>query len=661
MPDINLPGVSSNNIDIKGIIDKLVKVESKKLDRLEETKELLDKEKSSWVTLSNKITSLQEAADELYGFRSPFDDKIASSSNEDVLIATATRIAQPSTSKIMVEQVAKNERMISDPVMNKHIFGKALLKLQVGEESIEINFNGGNIEKLAETINDQAGDHLRAKIAKDTGDTSVLIVEVRKTGQQNRITPLDIASSQFLKDIGLFEERVEFRIDTELKAERVFPVDGDSKYEIREGALLLEPENSAEFILDRTVSSQPNLLLKIKVRAIDVEAEEPEIIPPKWPDLKGIGKVTVKDIDIEGGKPVNRIDIPEEKVEKKVVVDNRVLGMGTERGVSGTGEMENLGVTFREYTFKLTDIVPQGEEVDRIFFVNNNTDRRIEYQDIVIEDESARAGLAPKHLVQDSQNAIVYIDGVKVQRDTNEIDDAIKGVNLRLQKESTREVELTVERDYEKITKKIVNLIEKYNELIRYINEQTRVVSTGKLDEKSEAGTLTGDITVMGLKSKLQKIMMNPYPTERGRELSLLAQIGISMGSAGSRWEDIKGGYLQVDEDKFVSAFERYPESIKQLFGSDINRDVAIDNGVAYELARNLKAYTNPRGGIIPYRITTTEANIKQQEENIVNWKEHLEDYRKKLESDFIQMQQALNELDQNQKRLENFSKGLQK
>jgi len=338
-----------------------------------------------------------------------------------------------------------------------------------------------------------------------------------------------------------------------------------------------------------------------------------------------------------------------------------VLGIGTERGVSGTGEMENLGVTFREYTFKLTDIVPQGEEVDRIFFVNNNTDRRIEYQDIVIEDESARAGLAPKHLVQDSQNAIVYIDGVKVQRDTNEIDDAIKGVNLRLQKESTREVEMTVERDYEKITKKIVNLIEKYNELIRYINEQTRVVSTGKLDEKSEAGTLTGDITVMGLKSKLQKIMMNPYPTERGRELSLLAQIGISMGSAGSRWEDIKGGYLQVDEDKFVSAFERYPESIKQLFGSDINRDVAIDNGVAYELARNLKAYTNPRGGIIPYRITTTEANIKQQEENIVNWKEHLEDYRKKLESDFIQMQQALNELDQNQKRLENFSKGLQK
>jgi len=133
------------------------------------------------------------------------------------------------------------------------------------------------------------------------------------------------------------------------------------------------------------------------------------------------------------------------------------------------------------------------------------------------------------------------------------------------------------------------------------------------------------------------------------------------MGSAGSRWEDIKGGYLQVDEDRFVQAFERFPESIKQLFGSDTNNDVVVDNGVAYELSRTLKAYTNPRGGIIPYRITTTETNIREQEENIEDWKEHLEEYRKKLESDFIQMQQAVNELEQTQKRIDNFSKGFQK
>jgi len=670
MSDINLPGVSSSNIDVKGIIDKLVKVESKKLDRLEETKGLLNKEKSSWVTLSNKINSLQESAEDLYGFRSPFDDKIAFSSNEDVLVATASRVAEPTSSKVMIEQIAKNERMISDPLQSKQIFERILLRLRVGEPSgappegealVEINFNGGSIEKLAEAINRQAGDQLLAKVAKDTDETSVLILETRKTGEKNRLVPADPTTSEFLQEIGLFEEKAEFSVNTELRPEKLKPVEEKAQYELQEDILQLEPENSVELLLDRQITSQPNLLLKVKVRAVDLEELELEKVPEKWPDLRSIGRVTVKDIEIEGGDPVSRIERPVKKVEKKVVVDNRVLGMGTEEGIAGTGEMKDLSDQFKEYSFRLTDIVPQGETVDRIVFVNKNTGKRIEYQDVVIEDMAARAGLAPKHLIQASQDAIAYIDGVKIQRDSNEIDDALKGVTLKLLRASPEGIDLTVDRDYEKITKKIVALIEKYNELIKYVNEETKVISSGKLDERSEAGSLTGDITVMGLKNKLQKIMMNPYPTERGRELSLLAQIGISMGSAGSRWEDIKGGYLQVDEDRFVKAFERFPESIKQLFGSDTNNDVVVDNGVAYELSRTLKAYTNPRGGIIPYRITTTETNIREQEENIEDWKEHLEEYRKKLESDFIQMQQAVNELEQTQKRIDNFSKGFQK
>jgi flagellar hook-associated protein 2 len=229
-------------------------------------------------------------------------------------------------------------------------------------------------------------------------------------------------------------------------------------------------------------------------------------------------------------------------------------------------------------------------------------------------------------------------------------------VKLELKGASAGEIPLTVSRDYETITKRIVDLVEKYNELLKYINEQTRVVSTGRLEDKNEVGALTGDITVMGLKNKLQTIMMNPYPTERGKELSLLAQIGISMGRTGSSWSDIRSGYLQVDENKFVEAFEKYPGSIRQLFGSDSDNDMIIDNGVGFVLERNLKAYSDPRTGIIAGRVRTTDSGIKQQETKITEWQDHLTDYRKKLESDFTEMQQALNELEQNQKRIQNFS-----
>jgi len=274
----------------------------------------------------------------------------------------------------------------------------------------------------------------------------------------------------------------------------------------------------------------------------------------------------------------------------------------------------------------------------------------------VIEHATGRGGIVPKNLVQEGRDAVITIDGVQVQREGNQIDDAIKGVKLDLKGPSGKEIPLTVRRDYETITKRIVGLIEKYNDVLKFIKEQTNVVSSGRLTEKNEVGTLTGDITVMGLKNRLQTIMMNPYPTERGRELSLLAQIGVSMGNTGSDWKEIRGGYLQVDENKFVEAFEQYPDSIRQLFGSDNDNDMAVDSGVAYTLEKNLKPYTESRNGIVATRISTTDNGIKQQDEKISDWKDHLDEYRKKLERDFTVMQQSLNELEQNQKRIQNFS-----
>jgi flagellar hook-associated protein 2 len=150
---------------------------------------------------------------------------------------------------------------------------------------------------------------------------------------------------------------------------------------------------------------------------------------------------------------------------------------------------------------------------------------------------------------------------------------------------------------------------------------------------------------------------MDPYPTDKGRELAMLAQIGISMGAYGSDWSDIKEGFLRVDEDKFIDAFESYPEAIKQLFGSDNNNDVVIDNGVAFVLDKTLKGYTNTQNGIITNRIKNTQAGIKQQDKNIDDWNEHLEDYKTSLERDFTVMQQALYDMESSQKSIENFTK----
>jgi len=661
MPDISLPGVSSN-IDVKGIIDKLVNLEAKKLERLEKEKSNLDTEKSAWITLNNKVKELQTASQGLYGFRAPFDQKIAHSSDESVLSAQANRTASPSTSNIRVIQTARSERILSDPVETSKIFKQTKLLLKVGEEELLIDFKGGNLDKFAEAINRQVGEHLVAKVTRDTPKTSVLVLESKKTGSEQRISTKDAESLQLLTELGLFHEKPGLKVDTTLKQEKIKPFEGEKRFTLQEGILSLKPESSAVFLLDREVKSDPDFVLKVKIRAMDIEKEEPEAPPPKWPEMRDIGKVTIKDVEIRGGEAVPRLEIPEEKVEKEeIIIDNRVLGVGSEKGILGSVEIKDLGDEFKEYTFKLSEILPPEQAMDRIIFLNGNTHRQIEFSDPVIEDISERVGIVPKHIVQEGQDAIFIIDGVEVKRSSNEVDDVIKGVTLRLKRESKEDIKLVIDRDYELITKRIVDFIEKYNQLLGYINEQSDVVSEGRLDMEVKAGVLAGDITVMGLKKKLQNIMMNSYPTDRGREVSLLAQIGISMGSAGSSWEDVRGGYLKVDEDAFVDMVQKYPQAVEQLFGSDNNNDMVVDNGVAYEMERILKGYSDQRTGIITYHIKNTDTGIREQEKLIADWEEHLEEYRKRLESDFTVMQEALRELEMNQKSIENFSRQLQR
>ncbi|MFW6138232.1 MAG: flagellar filament capping protein FliD [Spirochaetota bacterium] len=650
MSDINLPGMSSK-VDVNKVIEKLVKAESKKLDRLNDTRELLDKEKTTWVDLRSKVEELQNAAKQLHGFRSPFQDKIAISSNEDAVTANAYRTAEPFQSKINVEQIAAPERIISDPVSSDRIFEDMPLVIQVGENRARVNFEGGNIQDLAQAINEQAGDHMKAKVTRNTPRTSVLVLESKYSGEKNVFTVPDEGTLGLFQQIGLFEQKRGLEVDTRLNDQNIKPFQG-STYHFRDENLVLSPENSVYFELDQPLQASSERYVKVKLRAVEVEKKEEIGLP--WPQLKDIGRVRVEDVEIEGGRPVPEIEKEEKK--KPPVVDNQVLGAVNERGQKNTIEVEGLTEEFQEYTFKLSDLAGEGKEIDRIMFLNNNTSRRIEYSDLAIVDESRRRGPVPKHRVLEGRDAVVYIDGVKVQRSSNNIDDAIEGVELNLRGESEREVSLTVRRDYEKITKKIVDMIEKYNKLMKFINDQTKVESSGDVEGETTAGMLTGEIAVMSLKSKLKNIMMNPYPTERGKQLTLLSQIGISMGKRGSSWNDIKGGFLEIDEDTFINAMEKHPEAIEQLFGSDQNQDKVTDQGAAHVLEHTLEGYSDPHEGIISYHIRNTDNRIDNQQEKIEDWKEHLEEYRAKLKKDFTYMQQALNELEQTQKRIENFS-----
>jgi flagellar hook-associated protein 2 len=165
----------------------------------------------------------------------------------------------------------------------------------------------------------------------------------------------------------------------------------------------------------------------------------------------------------------------------------------------------------------------------------------------------------------------------------------------------------------------------------------------------------------MQLKSQLQRIMMNPYPTDGGRSLSLLAQAGISTNAgqfqtSGTIDRTRLRGYLQIDENKLVETIGRAGLWVKQLFGNDTDKDLVIDAGVAFQTDAYLRSYVDT-GGIIANRVAALDGSISRKGREIDAYNQHLVDYERELRRKFGVMEGALDSLEKSSQALDNLNR----
>ncbi len=192
------------------------------------------------------------------------------------------------------------------------------------------------------------------------------------------------------------------------------------------------------------------------------------------------------------------------------------------------------------------------------------------------------------------------------------------------------------------------------------IDDASYLSDDEKKKAQSDLGLLMGDISLMQLKNSMQKIMMNPYPTSLGRDMRLLAQIGISTDarSPGNLSIDRTKlrGYLEIDEAKLTASIEQHPEAVKQLFGNDTTGNLVINSGAAFSLDTLIRPYVDPTG-IYPQKLTNLDAQIARNNRSIDDYKTQLDAYQRQLKTKFGQMQSSLDELQKNSQALQNFSK----
>lgn len=168
-----------------------------------------------------------------------------------------------------------------------------------------------------------------------------------------------------------------------------------------------------------------------------------------------------------------------------------------------------------------------------------------------------------------AQDAEFTLDGVKMYRSTNEIKDIGAGLTLNLLKAG--EINFDIKQDSEGLTSTMEELVEKYNELVNYLNDVTAYDSKTKV-----SGDLADVIEIKNLRSSINKMLFTSQSVEgtttddKGNKtktnvLVSVLDFGLSLNDT-SKSNSSQLALLKFDSAKFEKKFAEDPDFAESFF-----------------------------------------------------------------------------------------------
>jgi flagellar hook-associated protein 2 len=171
--------------------------------------------------------------------------------------------------------------------------------------------------------------------------------------------------------------------------------------------------------------------------------------------------------------------------------------------------------------------------------------------------------------IADAQNAIVVIDGTRIERSSNTITDAVDGITLELQQVSEKDKDsgdfiyetLSLTSDSTKFKGAIEEFVKLYNAFLDTSSSASQWKEPGDDGKPNAAnGALMGNSTLRRLTNDMRADTVGTYG-ELSDVFSSLADLGIKV-----EVEDAATGKLTIDSKKLEAAINEHPEEIEALF-----------------------------------------------------------------------------------------------
>jgi flagellar hook-associated protein 2 len=265
--DISIPGISNNRgMNTSQMVDDLMELERQPVRRMETRVETYGEQQDAWRSMGRTLGQLRDASRRMYGFENPFRDRIASSSDQSVLTASATRQARESIEELTVLQTAGRDRFASRPVDRDFRVTPGRYQFSVGDEERTFRFGGGTLEDFSDAVNERLGSIVRTAVVPDTRETRVFVVEGLQEGSE-AILGFGEDAAPLMEEIGVLAPA---RQDRQVSL-------------LSESPLRLEPGTTDEIRLDSPFPIEPGMVLRFEARTEEIP-REPWSPPPVPPD-----------------------------------------------------------------------------------------------------------------------------------------------------------------------------------------------------------------------------------------------------------------------------------------------------------------------------------------------------------------------------------------
>ena len=668
MSDISIPGVNSR-FNTESLVQELVDAETIRLTRMKDQVEEYQTERRVWQELNLGLGNLRSSTRNLFSFENPFSERNAISGNESLLRAQADRAAAEGTTKIRVLQTAQADRFISQDIDEDLQVDQGVYRFTVGEEAITLRFRGGSVREFSDALNRRNPELLRSSVVKNRPGNQVILIESLKEGASHPLA-FEEDARDLAREFGWVEEVRGVEVDLSTLETGGLEAGGleTGRVEVRseDGTVTVAPQAQLSIPFSEPVNETGGLFLQYELRLTTNEDYRYTPLPgPPGPSSPDPGSVSLRDVTLPNLPSVPDVPEREEPEVPEIVEEGSIIfALNGEQviplpDVQDSADFLTVQVPISDYTSRL----------DAIEIRNINSLKELTIKSIVLFDPNVRGNLRPKDPIATVRNALVEVEGILVERESNSIDDIIPGVNLELRRSSEEEIEVIVEPDLDLVKESLIEWVARYNQVIRDTNILTRrdqdIIDEIEYftDEERERygqrlGLFQGDSTLNTLRQRLQTLTSSSYETGAGPALSLLTQIGIgtntSQGSTGLNVSRLRG-YLEINESVLDQALAGNFLAVKDLFGRDTDGDLVVDQGVGYQIDQFVQSFVET-GGILSSRTSRYDTLISSSNDEIRDYEEYLEDYEADVRRQFATMESAINSLESSSQGLQNLN-----